>query len=177
MSTADTTRGFERDADPRRECVKCGELISAVMDWCPNCGNYLGWDDATAATGVTPEAASTGVTPDASTTVRSRVRLVVEPPPDAPAGRPVTDLPVSAGGQAMLTLRVRNEGDTVANYRLSVDELPDGWWTVKPERVFLNPWGKGEPSEATIAVVFHPPRAPDATARRWPVRLVVRECP
>jgi beta-lactam-binding protein with PASTA domain len=175
MSTSDTTRALEPDADPRRECAKCGELIPFATDWCPSCGRYVGWDEAPASSGVAPEVRAGG-TPEPATT-RSRVRLVVEPPPEGSAGRPPTELPVSPGGQVTLRLRVRNEGDTVANFGLTVEGLPAEWWTVKPERVFLNPWGKGEPCEAGIDVVLHPPRTSDATARRWPFRLVLRESP
>jgi tRNA A-37 threonylcarbamoyl transferase component Bud32 len=97
-------------------------------------------------------------------------------PPDAvePETR-VSEIEVDAGGETTLSVRIRNEGETVAHYDVAVTGIPAGWWTATPSLVYLNPWGKGDPAEQTVVVAFRPPRTPDALARRWPVTVTVRE--
>lgn len=150
----------------RRECDRCHESIPVSTDWCPICGNYLGWNTY----------AEDDTNADAAPT-RPRLRITVRPPSDIGPDQPLTEVYAEAGGQTSMELLVRNEGETVGNYTMSVDGLPDSWLTVTPQLVCLNPWGKGEPYEATITVLFHPPRAAQSTARRWPLRLIVHERP
>jgi serine/threonine protein kinase/beta-lactam-binding protein with PASTA domain len=98
----------------------------------------------------------------------------VREPGASAAGEP--ELATEAGGGAELAVRVRNQGDTVAAYDLSVDGIPADWWTASPERLHLNPWGTAGESEATATFTFHPPRGAQALARRWDATVRVRRC-
>ncbi|MEU7583984.1 peptidoglycan-binding protein [Streptomyces sp. NPDC041068] len=81
---------------------------------------------------------------------------------------------VDPGGSATVRLRVRNTGDTVEEYRLSVIGAPSGWSRVEPDVLRLYPG-----SEATAEISFAPPRSPDAAAGPTPfgVRVEPREHP
>ena len=70
-----------------------------------------------------------------------------------------------------LTALVRNESEIVEHFRLSVDGLPDGWWSVEREVVRLLSFGSGE-YETELAVAIHPPRTAHARAGRWEFEVV-----
>ncbi|MFE3686728.1 peptidoglycan-binding protein [Streptomyces sp. NPDC059095] len=79
---------------------------------------------------------------------------------------------VDPGGRATARLRVRNTGDTVEEYRLSVVGAPAGWARIEPDTLRLYPG-----SEDTAEVSFAPPRSPDAPAGPAPygIRVEPRE--
>ncbi|MFG3282902.1 peptidoglycan-binding protein [Streptomyces sp. NPDC048111] len=81
---------------------------------------------------------------------------------------------VDPGGRATARLRVRNTGDTVEEYRLSVVGAPAGWSRIEPDTLRLYPG-----SEATAEISFAPPRSPDALAGPAPygIRVEPREHP
>ncbi|MEU9099155.1 peptidoglycan-binding domain-containing protein [Streptomyces sp. NPDC048361] len=81
---------------------------------------------------------------------------------------------VDPGGRATARLRVRNTGDTVEEYRLSVVGAPAGWARVEPDTLRLYPG-----SEGTAEISFAPPRSPDALAgpAAYGIRVEPREHP
>ncbi|MEU5433697.1 peptidoglycan-binding domain-containing protein [Streptomyces sp. NPDC020719] len=78
------------------------------------------------------------------------------------------------GGRATARLRVRNTGDTVEEYRLSVVGTPAGWSRIEPDTLRLYPG-----TEGTAEISFAPPRSPDAPAGPTPygVRVEPRDHP
>ncbi|MET9359814.1 peptidoglycan-binding domain-containing protein [Streptomyces sp. NPDC006632] len=81
---------------------------------------------------------------------------------------------VDPGGRATARLRVRNTGDTVEEYRLSVVGTPAGWSRVEPDTLRLYPG-----SEGTAEISFAPPRSPDALAgpASYGIRVEPRDHP
>ncbi|MER7466654.1 peptidoglycan-binding domain-containing protein [Streptomyces sp. NPDC097981] len=81
---------------------------------------------------------------------------------------------VDPGGRATARLRVRNTGDTVEEYRLSIVGDPAGWCRVEPGTLRLYP-----DSEGSAEISFAPPRTPDALAgpTAYGVRVEPREHP
>ncbi|HEU0318698.1 MAG TPA: hypothetical protein VFR49_15285, partial [Solirubrobacteraceae bacterium] len=79
---------------------------------------------------------------------------------------------VAAGGRVVVFALIRNQSGIVDNYDLTVDGLPDGWWTVNPPTVYLVPLGRGEGYEQEVEVALHPPRSPEAEARVWTIHLI-----
>ncbi|MCX5388271.1 peptidoglycan-binding domain-containing protein [Streptomyces sp. NBC_00083] len=81
---------------------------------------------------------------------------------------------VDPGGRATARLRVRNTGDTVEEYRLSVVGAPAGWARVEPDTLRLYPG-----SEGVAEISFAPPRSPDALAgpASYGIRVEPREHP
>jgi hypothetical protein len=76
---------------------------------------------------------------------------------------------VDAGGSTTVTLRVRNTGDLVESYRLSVVGDPAPWATVEPPTLNLYPGTTG-----TATLTFSPPRGPEATAGPHPFAVRVQ---
>lgn len=93
----------------------------------------------------------------------------LELPPDAQL-----ETNVDPGGQAVIMALVRNQSGIVDNYDVSVGGLPEGWSSTAPATLYLVPYGaSAENSEAETTVSLHPPRAPDAEARPWPIEVIV----
>ncbi|MEV6327699.1 peptidoglycan-binding protein [Streptomyces sp. NPDC051909] len=82
------------------------------------------------------------------------------------------DLTVEPGTRTSARLRVRNTGDTVEEYRLSLVGKPSGWSRVEPDVLRLYPG-----SEGTAEISFAPPRSPDVAAGPLPygIRVEPRE--
>ena len=59
----------------------------------------------------------------------------------------------------MLAL-IRNTSGIVDNYALSVRGMPDSWWSIFPDTVYLVPYGAGGTYEQEVEIHLHPPRAP-----------------
>ena len=78
------------------------------------------------------------------------------------------------GDEVTVLATVRNQGEIVDTFDVRVEGLPDGWWTVTPATVFLNPWGTSGDYEQEVQVRLHPPRTPASEARAWPLTVVVR---
>jgi beta-lactam-binding protein with PASTA domain len=102
----------------------------------------------------------------------SVVLTLRQPEDDSATGGEVAAT-VEAGGTTMLIALVRNQSGIVDNYDLHVEGLPDGWWTIAPSTVYLVPYGApGGEYEQEVSVSLHPPRAAEAEARTWPIRIV-----
>jgi beta-lactam-binding protein with PASTA domain len=94
------------------------------------------------------------------------------PEDDSATGGEVTGT-VEAGSTTALIALVRNQSGIVDNYDLHVEGLPEGWWTIAPATVYLVPYGAaGGEYEQEVTVTLHPPRAAEAEARTWPIRIV-----
>ncbi|MFJ9007922.1 hypothetical protein [Streptomyces canus] len=81
---------------------------------------------------------------------------------------------VDPGSSATATLRLRNDGDTVEEYRLSAVGDPAEWTRLAPDTLRLYPGDEG-----SAEVVFTPPRSADTTAGtvRFGVLVQPRENP
>jgi hypothetical protein len=67
---------------------------------------------------------------------------------------------------------VRNQSGIVDNYEMKVGGWPEEWWTASPQIVHLVPAGaESETPEQEVLVRLHPPRAPEAEARSWTVKI------
>ena len=94
------------------------------------------------------------------------------PEDDSATGGEVTTT-VEAGSTTALIALVRNQSGIVDNYDLHVEGLQEGWWTISPSTVYLVPYGApGGEYEQEVSVTLHPPRAAEAEARTWPIRIV-----
>ncbi|MFC9595258.1 hydrolase [Streptomyces sp. NPDC056944] len=69
------------------------------------------------------------------------------------------DVTIEPGARTSARLRVRNTGDTVEEYRLSLVGKPSGWSRVEPDVLRLYPG-----SEGTAEITFAPPRSSDVEA-------------
>ena len=49
--------------------------------------------------------------------------------------------------------------------------MPDDWFSVLPDTVYLVPYGSGGTYEQEIEIHLHPPRAPEAEARIWELQV------
>jgi hypothetical protein len=79
---------------------------------------------------------------------------------------------VEAGGQTAIVCLVRNQSGIVDNYDLAVQGIPEHWWTANPPTVYLVPYGtSGDGFEQEVHIHLHPPRAPEAEARPWPMQV------
>jgi beta-lactam-binding protein with PASTA domain len=162
-----------------RACPSCGyDQISDQVDWCPRCNEFLAWDrdggDSAAADspgeGATVAAPTIAPRAQAASTAGRVVLRLRGPGEETPSDLPV-QLSVEAGHTVSLTALVRNESEIVEHFRLSVDGLPDGWWSVEREVVRLLSFGSGE-YETELAVAIHPPRTAHSRAGRWEFDVV-----
>jgi beta-lactam-binding protein with PASTA domain len=93
--------------------------------------------------------------------------------PDESANQESTlALGVEAGGRERVLALVRNTSGIVDNYALSVRGMPDAWWSIFPDTVYLVPFGTGGTYEQEVEVHLHPPRSAEAEARVWPLEVV-----
>ena len=172
-------------------CPNCQYENLDDRDFCRECGAYLRWDEPT-------EVEDTPVTTTRSEPVGSETPTAVPPPEPRPGPEPepVSVLPaepvlvtlkqpgdggraggpvivrVEPGGEAALVAVVRNQSGIVDNYDLRVAGWPEEWWTVSPQTVHLVPAGaESETPEQEVLVRLHPPRAPQAEARSWAVKI------
>lgn len=148
-------------------CIKCGQANSESDAFCGRCGAFLEWTGQQAPPEV-PPGAPPAVTP------------VVSPPrptgdDSRPADRPVavalstTRLKVDPGGQASLTVEIRNRGRTVDQLAVEVRDAAAAWCSVDPPSVNLLP-----DTTRTVTVGFSPPRSPSVPAGAVPFSLAVR---
>jgi beta-lactam-binding protein with PASTA domain len=69
---------------------------------------------------------------------------------------------------------VRNQGGIVDNYSLIIHGFPREWYTVLPDTVYLVPYGSAGTYEQEVEIHLHPPRTPEAEARRWELNVGVQ---
>lgn len=86
---------------------------------------------------------------------------------------------VPAGGEGRVVVLVENDDEVIDTYDLCVVGLPGGWWSIEPNIVRLFPAAKvdrsrGDVAKQEVEVVVRPPRSSEATARRWPARIVAK---
>ena len=67
---------------------------------------------------------------------------------------------------------IRNQSGIVDNYQIRVEGLPEDWFSVLPDTVYLVPYGTGGTYEQEIEIHLHPPRVPEAEARIWELQVV-----
>jgi beta-lactam-binding protein with PASTA domain len=79
---------------------------------------------------------------------------------------------VHPGDRTRVRALIRNQSGIVDNYQLSIDGMPDDWWSVLPDTVYLVPYGSGGTYEQEVEIHIHPPRAPEAEARMWALQVV-----
>ncbi len=78
---------------------------------------------------------------------------------------------VDPGGRTRVLALVRNQSGIVDNYELSVRGLPDDWWSIFPNTVYLVPFGTSGTYEQEVEIHLHPPRTPEAEARIWELEV------
>ena len=75
------------------------------------------------------------------------------------------------GERARVRALIRNQSGIVDNYLISVTGMPDDWFSVLPDTVYLVPYGSGGTYEQEIEIHLHPPRVPEAEARIWELEV------
>jgi hypothetical protein len=151
-----------------RSCPSCREPNAAELDFCANCGEFLDWEpseEMTASNGNGSTTATTAVVAPPVRDTAEHVSLRLLRPDGTAETGPVT-VTVPAGGRATLLARVRNQGTIVDSYTLTVEHLPDDWWTIDPGTTYLLPLGSREGFEEDVVIAIHPPRTPRAVAGR-----------
>ncbi len=167
------------------ECPRCG-TVAIGRDFCV-CGEYLAWESTpaqeaqpvpeftatlsgAAAVDSPPPAYRTPAPPENSPTL-----LTLRDParPDDSGGAAVS-VSVLPGTAVTVLATVRNQGTIVDQFDLRVEGLPDAWWSLSAETVYLNPWGSAGDCEQTVQVHLHPPMVSEAEARAWPLTVVAR---
>ena len=78
---------------------------------------------------------------------------------------------VHPGDRTRVRALIRNQSGIVDNYQLGVEGLPDEWFSVLPDTVYLVPYGTGGTYEQEVEIHFHPPRAAEAEARIWELQV------
>jgi beta-lactam-binding protein with PASTA domain len=159
-----------------RACPSCGlDQLPEQIDWCPRCNEFLAWDR----NGVTAESSGEGATvamptiapPAQAAGTRGRVVLRLKGPGEETTSDLPVQLSVEAGHTVKLTALVRNESEIVEHFRVGVDGLPDGWWSVDGAVVRLMSFGSDE-YEKELEVSIHPPRTAHARAGRYEFEVV-----
>ncbi len=160
-----------------RVCPSCGyDQLPEQADWCPRCNEFLAWDrngeqttvaEAPGAGEAEAAAGATAVQAPPTGRVVLRLRGTHD---DAPTDRPI-ELSVEAGGTVTLGAFVRNESEIVEHFRISVEGLPSGWWSVDRDVVRLLPFGSGD-YEEELTISIHPPRTARARVGRWEFQVV-----
>jgi len=175
-----------------RVCPRCQHENADDTDFCAQCGEYLRWDPTVATPAVPPRPPSGGQPPAAPPSPPAGGSPPPAPPPapasvagtaavnlrlagvDAAAVGDVTAT-VEPGKTVAVLALVRNQSGIVDNYDVRVEGVPEGWWTVQPQTVYLVPYGApGGTYEQEVEVRLHPPRTAEAVARTWPLTVVAR---
>lgn len=156
-------------------CPKCGQEHDDTVDFC-DCGEILAWEpsapEPTAAEAVGADGQTATIAAPARITQQNEVSVVLfrADRSDDHIGNIV--LPVEAGGRATLVARVRNQSQIVDSFTLTVDGLPDGWWTIDPPTTYLLPMKARQGYEADVVIALHPPRSSSATAGLWDFKVI-----
>jgi beta-lactam-binding protein with PASTA domain len=183
-----------------RTCQSCGRENPDERDFC-DCGEYLRWEPTGVVEAITPELAAAAAAeapapaPEATAPppepvagpAKMQVQAAAQQAPAEPAQEPATitlRLPdedavkgqtlavgVHPGDRARVRALIRNQSGIVDNYQLSVQGLPDDWFSVLPDTVYLVPYGSSGAYEQEVEIHFHPPRAPEAEARIWELQM------
>jgi len=79
---------------------------------------------------------------------------------------------IEPGQRDRVLALVRNQSGIVDNYQLRVEGMPDDWYSIYPDTVYLVPFGTGGTYEQEVEIHLHPPRSPDAEAKLWELTVV-----
>ena len=79
---------------------------------------------------------------------------------------------VEPGQRERVLALVRNQSGIVDNYQLRIEGLPDDWWSIYPDTVYLVPFGTGGTYEQEVEIHLHPPRSPSAESKMWDLKVV-----
>src|SRR5918911_477633 len=159
-----------------RICQSCGRENPPDQDFC-QCGEYLRWDPTGVVQAVTPEVLQQHAPPAPKTSIQptpepASATIVLRLPDGDRAIEQTLQTSVEPGQRARVLALVRNQSGIVDNYELKVEGMPDDWWSVFPDTVYLVPFGTGGTYEQEVEVHIHPPRSPQAESRVWELRVV-----
>ena len=159
-----------------RECPSCHSFSDVARDYC-DCGEYLRWEP----TGETPvlSAAPAGGVAAVNGHAATPVGMPALPETEVPltllteAGERLAPavVRVDPGQTVTILAHVRNQQKVVDHFALRIEGIPDDWWTVERDYVFLTPFGHDGTNDATVQMRIHPPRSPEARAREWSLRV------
>ena len=174
-----------------RICPACQRENADDVDFC-ECGEYLRWDptvavprvplpppigsqggDAPAAPGGPPAPPGSRPLGPSGRSPADAVSITLRTLAEGGDPREGVRVAAAPGQTATLVASVRNQSGIVDNYDLRVDGVPEDWWTITPATAYLVPYGA--PSgryEQDVQVHLHPPRAAQAEARDWTIRVV-----
>src|ERR687894_1336057 len=166
-----------------KTCQSCGLENPPDRDFC-ECGEYLRWEP----TGVMEAVAPPPGAPQGAVRPTARWPVAPHEPPAAEESASVTitlRLPdrdgekaqtlataVEPGERERVLALVRNQSGIVDNYQLRIDGLPEDWWSIYPDTIYLVPFGTGGTYEQEVEIHLHPPRTPDAEAKLWELQVV-----
>jgi hypothetical protein len=166
----------------------CGAPDPMDADFCPACGTYLRFDELTGERQVRVAGANARRVEAPTTAPRQPPQPTTAPPQpvgvdqvklevrvpgaeNAPGARPVVE--VVAGGEAVLSADVRNQGEVTARFRVRVEGIPPEWWSVPDAPLYLNPFSSREADTGRLQVTLHPPRSSAARAGDHAIEVVV----
>jgi beta-lactam-binding protein with PASTA domain len=116
--------------------------------------------------------ARTEVQPAASQPAAAGASLTLRLPDQEAVHGQTLGVAVEPGQRERVLALIRNADEIVDNYELRIDGLPEGWWSIYPDTVYLVPFGSAGTYEQEVEVHLHPPRTPEAQARLWELRVV-----
>src|ERR671939_355980 len=112
-----------------RICQSCGRENPPDQDFC-QCGEYLRWDPTGVVQAVTPQGPE-----------QASATIVLRLPEGDQAIEQTLSVSVEPGQRARALALVRNQSGIVDNYELKVEGMPDDWWSIFPDTVYLVPFG------------------------------------
>jgi beta-lactam-binding protein with PASTA domain len=119
-----------------------------------------------------PTAVHGAVEPPPATEESDTAAITLRLPDGDAAKEDILTMGVHPGGRERLLALVRNQSGIVDNYKLSVEGLPEDWYTLYPDTVYLVPYGTSGTYEQEVEVHLHPPKKPDAEARVWELKVL-----
>jgi beta-lactam-binding protein with PASTA domain len=114
----------------------------------------------------------TAVQPPAPAPPAGAASITLRLPDEDPVHGETLGVGVEPGQIQRVLALVRNQSGIVDNYELRVDGLPEGWWAIYPDTVYLVPYGTSGTYEQEVEIHLQPPRTPEAEARLWELKVV-----
>ena len=150
-----------------RTCQTCSREQPDARDFC-QCGEYLRWELTGAIRAVAPAPSAPAPPPAVAGAASITLRL----PDRAAEHGELLGVGVEPGQRERVLALVRNQSGIVDNYELRIEGVPEGWWSIFPDTVYLVPFGSAGTYEQEVEIHLHPPRTPDAEARLWELEVV-----